>query len=310
MGEIAVIYNPNAKRNRKDPLRAGRFATILGSAGRVYETVDLNHMDDCVRQLAERNPEIICICGGDGTIQKVLTSVVMTYQAASKQLPMLHFLKGGSMNTVSWSIGLRSAAETALGALVERHDNNIPFDVEVQQTLRVNDNYGFIFGNGVVVNFLDEYYASENSGPSRAAEITYKAISSVLSKGDFYKKLAERLPAKVVCNGNILPLQEYLMILVGAVEYIGIGFKTLYRAKEKPGCFHMFATGLTPGKILGQLHRFFTGKRLVGENHFDELATEIEIETSRARKYVLDGEIYSASRVSIRPGQIIKIVKI
>lgn len=308
MGEIAVIYNPNAKLNRKFPFRSGRLSSILGSFGQVYTTENIDSLEEQVRQLSDQDLDIICICGGDGTNQKVVTSLIKIYAEAGKQIPMLHFLKGGSMNTIGWSMGFRTPAETALSAIIEKHINKTPYDVQIQRTIKVNDNYGFIFGNGVVVNFLNEYYASENSGPSRAAEITYKAISSVLSKGDFYKRLAEKLPATIYLDDKPLPIEKFLMILAGTVEYIGIGFKTLYRAKSKPGYFHVFATALTPGKILAQLHRFFTGKPLVGENHFDELVQEMRIITNGMRQYVFDGEIYSAPSVTVKIGPAVKIV--
>jgi diacylglycerol kinase family enzyme len=175
--------------------------------------------------------------------------------------------------------------------------------------LCVNDRYGFIFGNGYAVNFLEEYYgANSTTGPRRAAEIAYKAIASVLSRGDMAKRLARKFSAEVVVDGDPLPIRSFGMLIAGFVEYIGIGFKVLYRARKETGRYHLVATALSPGRITSQIHRFYSGKPLLGAHHFDLLARETVIRADEPLAYQLDGEIYRDAEIRLAAGPTVRVV--
>ncbi len=309
LGQLAVVYNPHAKLNKKHPERLERLTAIVGDGGVVYETRQLDELPRLGQELAALDIDLLCICGGDGTNQLVLTALLPAYLAAQRPIPPIYFLKGGSMNTIGWSLGLRFSAESALASLIARRRQGEQFETAPQNTLRVNDKYGMLFGNGYAINFLEEYYsANSDPGPRRAAEIAYKAISSVITRGDMFQRLARQFRAEVTLDGRRLEFPAYGMILIGTVEYIGIGFKSLYRAHEAPDRFHAVFTMLTPGKILAQLHRFYAGRPLTGECHVDELAREVIIRAEQPLGYTLDGELYSSQELNITTGPTVPVV--
>jgi diacylglycerol kinase family enzyme len=310
VGQIVVITNPHARQNAKDPGRPERFERQLGARGVVCETQHLEHLDETCRGLLDRDIDVIGICGGDGTNHLVLTALVKAFAAAGRALPPISFLKGGSMNTIRGNLGLRGSAEKTLAALIEKKETGEAFQLKRQSILQVNgEKCGFFYGNGYVANWLYEYY-SENgvSGPQRAAETAYNAIASVISRGAMAQRLGRRFQADVTVDGTPVAIREFGMIMAGFIVDVGIGFKALYRAHEKEGSFHVVATALRPGQIAAQVHRFYMGRRLQGEGHFDELARELVIRSEEPLGYTLDGEMYKTTEFRVATGPTIDIV--
>ncbi len=312
MSQIVVITNPHARANAKDPGRRDRLARLLGERGEVIETQHLEALDDCTRQLVDRDMDFLGICGGDGTNHLVLTSLVKTFAQARRGLPPIALLKGGSMNTVRWNIDLTDTAEKNLAALAAKKAAGEAYKLRRLNVLRVDavgEQYGFFYGNGYVYNWLREYYGEDGvSGPRRAAETAYRAIGSVIARGEMAQRLAQRIDAEIVIDGRTLPIRDFGMIMAGFIEYIGIGFKSLYRAWEQEGAFHVVATNLKPSQITAQVHRFFAGKRLAGTHHYDEVAREVVIRADTPLGYTLDGELYEATAFRVATGPAIDIV--
>ena len=308
MGRIAVITNPHAKGNRSHPDRAARLASILGDRGAVFETTRLDQIADVCREALAMEPDLLCFCGGDGTNHLVLSALIPACRQAGRALPALHFLRGGSMNTVGWSIGLRCTAEKALAKIVELHGAGRAFPTTRLGTLAVDGRHGFLFGDGYAFHFLEEYYAATaDSGPRRAMEIVSKAITATVTGGDFLARLSRTVTGRLAVDGREIGFPAYGMILAGFTEYLGVGFKSLYRAREREGFFHVVATALPPMRILAQLHRFFTGKPLQGKDHFDALARELVFEAPEPEGYFLDGELYAARELVITPGPVVEV---
>ena len=308
MGRIAVIFNPHAKGNRRRPERASRFAAILGDRGAVFETTRLDQVRDACREALAMGPDLLCFCGGDGTNHLVLSDLVPACRQAGRALPALHFLRGGSMNTIAWSIGIRRAPEKALARIVAMHRAGVPLATTRLGTVRLDGRHGYIWGNGYSYSFLEEYYAAgARGGPRRAARIVGKMIAATLTGGDFLERLARRVEGRLVVDGKEVGFPDYGMILAGFAEYLGIGFKSLYRAREREGYFHVVATALPPMRVLAQVHRFFAGKPLRGPNHFDALARELVFQTPEPEGYFLDGELYKARELVLTPGPVLEV---
>jgi diacylglycerol kinase family enzyme len=308
MGHVVVITNPHAKQNARDPERFDRLTRLVGDQGVVYETREREQLPQIAADLVHQDIDLLGICGGDGTNHIVLTALLQAYLPAGRPLPPVVLLRGGSMNTIGWNVGIRCAAEKKLGDLLEKRALGQPWTLINARTIHVNDHYGFIFGNGYVVNFLREYYASSlSSGPLRAADITYRATVSVFTRGDMAARLGKRYEAEVTVDGRRLDYPSFGMILVGSMEYLGIGFKALYKARQDLEHFHVFATALPPIKIAAQVHRFYAGKPLQGSPHFDEQARELRLRCAEPLDYQLDGELYVAADQSISLGPVLTI---
>lgn len=310
MGKLVVILNPHAKQNRKDPERAARCAHIIDGFGDVFETTSTKELQDTCRSLPDQDIEVVGICGGDGTNHLVMTALIKEYQARGKAVPRLLFLRGGSMNTICKNLGISYKAEDSLKALVSRHRGPLSHATFRQPTIEINGKFGSLFGAGYGYNFLKEYYSSGmNPGPMRAFKVVVNAAGSVAVGGKMAKRFAEKFQADVTVDGRRVDFDRFGMILAGTMEQIGVGFRPLYRAREKEGRFHVVATGFSGTQVLNQLHRFYAGKPMIGANHVDEVVSEVVIKGREPIGYFVDGELYdNENEITIKMGPTIEAI--
>ena len=275
----------------------------------VHQTEQLDQLDAVCEELTQRNVDLIAICGGDGTNHLVCTGLVHAYQKAARPIPPIHLLRGGSMNTIARNNSIDGPAQQALANLVAKNESGEAFSTVRQSLIKINQGYGFFFGNGYATNFLEEYYNSSlESGPGRAAQITFAAIASILSNGQMLKRLSRKFEAEVLIDGKPAGLDSYGMIMASFIEAIGIGFRPLYRAREEQERFHLLVSGLRPLEFVKQVHRFYGGKRIVGQDHIDCLASELVIRSETPLWFTIDGELYQEKRIVISTGPTLDLI--
>ena len=103
---IGVITNLNSKRNKSGRFTKDTLQPIIGEWGFVYDTSSLEEMEERVLHLGRRNIKYLAINGGDGTIQKVLTSWINNFGESG--IPHIIPLNGGSTNAVVRHMSLRA----------------------------------------------------------------------------------------------------------------------------------------------------------------------------------------------------------
>jgi len=99
----------------------------------------------------------VAVHGGDGTLHKVVTALGEAF--GEEPLPPIALLPGGTMNVVATSLGLRAEPLAFVRALVADARAGHAPEVVTRRCMRVGDQLGFVFGNGLASNFLGEYYA-------------------------------------------------------------------------------------------------------------------------------------------------------
>jgi len=307
MGIVAVITNPNAKRNRKERDRFEKLESIVGNDGIVLETPIPEDIQPVADALVKKNIDLLCICGGDGTMQHTLSAFIRAYDGAFP--PAFLPLRGGTMNTIGKNVGLKGSAEENLARIMDRWRKKVPFETVRRDLMCVNDKYCFLFGIGVVANFLDVYYSGNYDGVRQAIDVIIKAIPSIIFKIGMYDDLFRRVKLRVTVDGDPVPIFDYLGVLAATVAEVGVGFKPLYRAEEQDGTYHILFSGFRPIDLLKELHRFYLGKPLQSKPFFDTLAQHTIIESDETFRYMADGEIYQDKKLEITVGPPIRIVR-
>ena len=132
------------------------------ASGGYVAAQSLESLESEAAAMAGSPPAVLAIDGGDGTLHRTLTAVVRTWK--DRPLPIIAVLAGGTMNVVAASLRLGSRPERSLAQLVAQlRAGHTPATVQ-RRCLRVQDTYGFVFGNGLMANFLEEYYARGGTG--------------------------------------------------------------------------------------------------------------------------------------------------
>lgn len=310
MGGIGIVNNPRSRRNRRRPETARRLRELLGADGEVLDASTSDELERAVERFRAARIEVLGVNGGDGTAHFVLSAFARAYDGAS--LPRVLFLPGGAMNTVARAHGIRGSPERTLWDIVTRRRAGMPLRTVERDLLRVEGDgpatYGFLFGTGAAVAFLEAYYAAGRASPAAAARLVVRAAASALAGGELASSLARREHLRVVTDGDEWPDQTYVAVLAGAVPEIGLGFKPFARCAEQPGFFH--AVGVT-GSLLQValaapwIHAGRPWRRRLAQ---DEVARDLVVEGD-APRFTVDGDLYVACRaVRVTTGPALEVV--
>jgi ABC-type polar amino acid transport system ATPase subunit len=219
---VTVVLNPRSRANRQDPGMGDRLASALGGEGEVVAAESLERLAHLTARMADQPPSAIAIHGGDGTLHKSLTAIIRAWN--DRPLPPIAVLPGGTMNVVSASLGIGGHPESIVAELAATVRAGRDLPVIDRRCLKVGDTYGFVFGNGLMANFLQEYYAGQDGyGPGRALWLLARTFSSALVDGDFAKKVFRRFEGRVVVDGT--ELNDDLKNITAVRREVGMVFQ-------------------------------------------------------------------------------------
>lgn len=305
------MNNPRSRRNRRNPAVARRLSALLAGDGELVDASTPDELSRAVERFRAARIELLGVNGGDGTGHYVLTAFARAY--GEEPLPGVVFLRGGAMNTVAHGHGIRGGPERILRAVLARRRDGAPLPRVSRDLLEVRADggearYGFIFGTGAIVTFLEAYYATGHPSPATAALLVGRALASALAGGRFAASLTRRQALRVVTDGEEWPDGSYLAVAAGSTPDIGFGFRAFQRCDEQPGFFHAVGVNGSVLQLAGSMPRLLLGapwRRGVAQ---DEVARELLVEGD-APRFTIDGDLYAAERtVRIRTGPAVDIV--
>ena len=311
MGGIGIVSNPLARRNRGRPGVARALRERLGDDG---EVIDASTPDELVRALERFRAagiDVLGVNGGDGTGHVVLTALAEAFAGAP--LPRLLLLRGGAMNTVAHGHGIGGSPERIQREVLIRRRHGFALRTVERDLLRIEGDrgpprLGFIFGTGVVVTFLEAYYATGRPSPLVAAALVLRAMGSALVGGSFAAALARRAPLRVATDGEEWPDGSYLTLLAGSTPDLGLGFKVFHRCGEQPGFFHAVGVTASVAQVALAVPRIHAGRPWRRRHALDEVARDLLVEGERPR-FTIDGDLYAAEeRVRVTTGPALELV--
>ncbi|MFT3914414.1 MAG: diacylglycerol kinase family protein [Anaeromyxobacteraceae bacterium] len=311
MGGIGIVMNPRSLRNRRAPETGRRLRAVLGDAGELREAGTPDELADAVERFRAAGIDVLGVAGGDGTTHVVLTAFTRAYGAAP--LPALLPLRCGAMNTVARGHRVTGTPERLLERVLARRAAGLPLRTVDRDLLEIAPDgdaptYGFIFGTGGVVTFLEAYEASGHPSPSRGAWLVARAVGSAFTGGRFARALGAKQQLVVTSDGEVWPDESYFTFLCGSTPEIGFGVRAFARCDEQPGFFH--AVGIFGGlrRLTLALPGLRRGRPWRRRLAVDEVARDVLIEGEPIR-FTVDGDLYAARRsVRVRTGPAVRIV--
>ncbi len=306
---IVVFVNPASRANRRDPGRALRFTEILGETGHVLSPASSDALASEAQKVAQAQPSIIGVHGGDGTLHWTITALVRAY--GERPLPPLALLPGGTMNVVASSLDIRAQPEALLAQLVAEEKAARPPDVVARRCMKIQGEYGFVFGIGLITNFLQEYYAEGDYGARRAIWILVRSILSEATTGRYAKRIFRRFHGRVFVDGEILPWTALLGLGAATVREVGLGFKLNHRADDHPGRFSVLAIHSSPLGLTWDLRAVRQGRGMSPRRAWSAVATRLVIEPDKPETlYTVDGDLYQArGNLSVELGPALSFVR-
>jgi diacylglycerol kinase family enzyme len=292
---IGLITNPRSRAYKRDPSVPRKLGYLIGSHGTAEATKSLDDLYRVCEEFKKEKIDILAISGGDGTMHHTLTAMIQTY--GGQDLPLVAMLRGGTMNTIANSLGIKGQTSRLLFELVDKHRLQQPLEVFEKEVLQVGDRYGFIFGNGIIYNFMHEYYATGNPSPSTAAKLISSCAGSTIVGGPLSRRVYRRFRARVVADGDSWACEDFITVAASCVREIGLGFTPFYRCDEQPHKFAVLGIHTSAFGFVTELPRIFAGKPMRRDKVIDTVASEVRFTSLEEKvEYMIDGDTYQAEQ--------------
>jgi diacylglycerol kinase family enzyme len=299
---IGVITNPRSRVNKRDPAKMRQLGYLLGSRGAAEATKSLDDLYRAAEEFKAAGIDILGINGGDGTIHVTLSAFLQVYGSAP--FPKVAILPGGTLNTIAAGLGIRGKPQEMLYEVIDRYHQGEELPVVECNTLQVGERHGFLFGNGVVANFLEAYYATGKPSPIMGAKVLGRTVASVLFRTAFARKLLKRFVGQVTVDGEVWARRDFVTVMGGTVPEIGLGFKPFYRYREKADHFPLIGIHCKPLALVRDLSRIHRGMPMRRDKVISTVAREALLQSDEPFSYTIDGDLYTGAtelRLAIGP---------
>ncbi|HTQ45487.1 MAG TPA: diacylglycerol kinase family protein [Polyangiaceae bacterium] len=318
MPGIGVVLNPRSRRNLRDPRAADRLARRLGDVGVVRQANSIDELYRIAEDFRHADIDVLAISGGDGTNHVTLTGFLDVY--AGHTMPQVALLRGGTMNTVANSVGVRHGRpEGLLGRLIRDYAQqaSMPLENVERNVMRIaptdgtRAHYGFLFGTGVVHGFLAEYYAGGDPTPLVAAKVLARGVGSAMIGGQTIRRMAKPFRGSVkLGDGTSWEERDYLAVAAGTIAHIGLNFKPFHRYDELPGRFHMLGIHTTPWSFVKDMPRIHRGEPMRPGKTFDAILKRAVVRSADGHmRYMIDGDLHEArGDIELAIGPKVKLV--
>lgn len=300
MPGIGVVLNPRSRRNLRDPRAASRLARTLGDHGVVRTAGSIDELYRIAEDFRRDDIDVLAISGGDGTNHVTLTGFIDVYGGST--MPQVALLRGGTMNTVANSVGVRRGGpEGLLGRLLRDYAQRMsaPLEDVERHVMRIaplggKPHYGFLFGTGVVAGYLAEYYRGGEPTPLVAAKTLARGIGSAFVRGEMIRRMARPFRGSVTLeDGTRWDERDYLAIAAGTIESVGLNFRAFWRWNERPGAFHMLGIHASPVGFVKELPRIHKGRPMRPGKAFDAVAAHAVVQgADPVTAYMIDGDLH------------------
>ncbi len=297
MAGIAIIANPNARRNREWPLAAQQLRKAAPGAP-LFETRGAEELALAARQIAAERPRVLAIAGGDGTVTHTVTALA---QAMDGQLPPLALLGGGAYDSLA-PLGGKGDAEDRLKRLVDALASGNELSVEQRDTLRVESRCGFRFGVGLPVRFIEAIYAAGGGRPWNSLRLLLRAFGSSLIAGPFARQLYAPMDLRVRLDGEEWPRVPIYGLVCSTVAEAGLGLRPFRRATEQPGAFQALGLTAGPRQFALEMPRLVLGCQARRDRLLEGVGEKLELSARAPLQWLLDGEIYTSSTGQLTVG--------
>ena len=322
--EVVLICNPRA---------GGRWKALAG----ILDSEEATHVrrivtdsvEDIARAVADlgEDARLLCIYGGDGTIQRVLDLL-----APGRRELQLALLGGGTMNVTSRWCGfsrdpLRNFREVVRG---HRSGELLYKEVRVLEVMAGGEFHRcFTFGMGPPVRLLDAYERGRKGKLAALQTAAYAVAAAWLKSPASYEQLLAPLQAEIRIDGELLPYGEFAAVFANVTGQINPGVEPFVNQRSRDtfycaaaavsareitlalpflirGWLPLDVAALTePGRLLERLRNpsLFTDPRYVNRT-----GARLEI-GSAERLYTIDGEIVTAPEgpIAVELGPTLKL---
>lgn len=279
---------------------------MLGTKGKLAQPKDRRELVAQARHFRDEGIDVLAVNGGDGTLHLAVTAFVEAY--GEQPLPPIAILRGGTMNTIASGLGISGSPADILSALLLRYHTDQPLPLAERHALCIEGSeqpeYGFLFGNGLLSNFLEEHYTYAEPSPLTAAWLLARAIASAVVGGELIQRIQRPAECEVTVDGTKWPGSRYLTVCAGSVDDIGLGFRPFFESLRHPGRMHAVGFACTARGVVKALPAIWMARPIDAPDVYAAIPERMVIHSERAAPFMVDGDFHPAGQavtVSVGP---------
>ena len=219
VGQIVLICNPRAGGKWTE------LARILDAPeGQQVRRIVTDSVDDIAPAIAGigHGAKLLCIYGGDGTVQRILDHLSPTEHGAIN----IALVGGGTMNVTSRWCGFRRSPSENFREVVRSYlSGRLLFrEINLLEILHGRTRHrGFTFGMGPIVRLLDDYERG-TKGKVAALATAGRGIAAALTGfPSFHARLLEQMQARVEVDGQPLEYRDFCAVFANVTGQINPG---------------------------------------------------------------------------------------
>jgi diacylglycerol kinase (ATP) len=305
MPKRMLIMNARAGAFRTRPSLRHALEARASSAWEVEQPLDVATLWACVDRSVEQGVAHLAIAGGDGTLHQVVTRL-LSMGLPTSQLPLIWVIPCGTMNILARCLGLARHPLACWDTMDAALEADGIWTRTEQRTLSIEGRHGFLFGNGVVASFLDEYnrLMSGSSHPS-VPRLLVKRVGSALVGGVSTKALNQPYCGEVRCDGQLWEGERWTAVAAGTVVQIGMGFRPFPEVLTSSDAMQVVGIGTGLRGLVWELPRIRMGWALSNPSNRTTLCRHLELR-GPSQRYMVDGELYDAPEsgvLTVRVGE-------
>lgn len=300
MMRVGLISNPRSQRNRQR--RPAMRDAVAGHPDLLHAELDSVHATaDVLRDFARREVGLIIVCGGDGTVQKVLTELLNGREF--DPLPAVAVLPGGMTNLIAADVGLQGDPAQSLVKLCRvAADPTAAREMQERAVLSLLRTPGEPPIHGMFLGTAAFYHAvmmaRHQVHPTGAKHDLALAMGLALAlfrlmtgwRGSSALSQGERMTVEL--DGRSTPPQDYLLFLVTTLERLMLGLMPFWG--EGCGGVRYTSVGFPPQRLWRALLPVIRGRPrpwMAARGYESGLTGECRL--SLQCPIVFDGEIFT-----------------
>ncbi len=292
MSTVGFLINPLSGRirNRMDTVRAA-----ITTASPRREVTDLADIRSATRELIESGSDVLAIIGGDGTVQAVLTELMLSGQT----WPEVAVIPGGTTNMTAIDLHGRLSVTQAISATLRQSARASGERARVQRPLvevclpQAQRQYGFCLSSGAVIAGMEHFQKNVRSRGLRdelSASISVMRGFIGLARGE--RAWTEIADTEYRLAPDAAWRKDQALLLATSLERLILGFRPWWGTQPLP--LHVTAVRQAPVKLIRRAPAFVRGRTSAGltpENGYcSDNADWLEIRPGGA--VGLDGEVF------------------
>jgi hypothetical protein len=294
---LGVIYNTHSGHHRKRWGNPG-FPGIP-----VHEANNPDEIGEALLRLAGEGVDLLAVAGGDGTVQSVLTHLLLG--GRFERMPLLALVPTGSTNMTGGDVGLVKVRRNGWQRLLDwaRQPGDWSQHVTYRPVLKIEPGggrapfCGMFFGAGAIYQAVEHTQRKFHSmglrgdvGPGLAFLRFVKAIANQ------DRRRLSPVQARLIDGNGIALEQEYILLLASTLERLLLHMRPFWGTEDGP--VHWTAVEFGARSLLWNLPAVCRGNRrnrlMPAQGYHSHSTQRLELHLDEG--YIVDGEFFRASR--------------